>query len=210
MQCLPGTGKVVSETPPSESSVASNSTAAVPTWLQYDPEQIKYFSVPKAHENRFSRWFSPLKYTDEWLQPFIQDMHSSAPGHGTIHCDHITMTTGLIRIPGQSGCAFSVYNLLFDHFIIKHGVHELIFWSLIHECFRRKLHTFIISNPVPVVRQAFVELADTYRFDFIIHDNKDLSLNFEEIRKILCRIPDHVSATGYIKRPIDPATPDSI
>jgi hypothetical protein len=213
MQCLPETGKEVGETAPTESSIAL--TAAVPVWLQYDQDQITYFHVPKAHERRFSHLFSPLEYTDEWLGPFIEDMHGSLlhcslAVHNTIQCLHITMTTGLKLIPGQHGCAFSVYNLLFDHFVIKHGVHELIFWGHIHECFRRKLPTFIISNPAPVVRRAFLELAGTYSFVFSINDNKDLLLNFEEIRKILGRIPDHVSATGYIERPVDPTTPDSI
>lgn len=171
--------------------LAAMPRAAVPKWLVYDHNQIHYFKEPQEHENAFARLFSPEIYTYGWVSSYITDIRLLVSG--TFTQENITASISCDR--SSESPVLTLSNLIFDHFVVQHRIHELIFWSLICACFCKNINLFVIEDPLPLVRQAFLQLAQARCFEFSVDTNQNLTLDYDNIKKILSTIPDDVRAT---------------
>jgi hypothetical protein len=171
--------------------------AAVPKWLIYDDQQIRCFGSPQGHENDYSYLYSRLHYANEWVASFIGNISSLYTD--AYVADDIYLVLDLDWISEQRTFTLTVSNLIFDHYVVLHRIHELVFWTLIWECSCRNIEVLVISNPLPLVRQAFLKLTHTHCFYFLTNPGGDLILDISIIRLITSRIPDEVKATGCMR-----------
>lgn len=171
--------------------------ASVPSWLQYDSNQVYLFGTPHKHEQKFSKLFSPQTYASKWLPCFIHCTHTLTSR--TLIYEHITMSISFDSDYKKGTSVLTLSDLIFDRFSVQHRVYELIFWSLIWECFCRNIQMFVILNPWPIVREAFVSLSYENFFDFKINPNMDLELDIEHMKRLLLNIPREIRESGCMK-----------
>jgi hypothetical protein len=171
--------------------------AAVPKWLIYDGSQIRYFKRPHEHEEKFSRWYSRLLYAYGWVATFIGLLCSLSSREYV--ADNMYLVLNLDWVSKQRTFTLTVSNLNFDHYVVLYRIHDLVFWTLLWECSCRNIQMLVISNPLPLVRQALLKLTHTYRFYFLTNPDGDLILDIAIIRLILSRTPDEVKATGCMR-----------
>jgi hypothetical protein len=172
-------------------------TAGVPKWLIYDDQQRRCFGSPRGHESDYSYLYSQLHYADEWVDTLIGNISSLYPD--AYVADDIYLILDLDWISEQRTFTLTVSHLIFYHYVVLHRIHELVFWTLLWECSCRNIEMLVISNPLPLVRQAFLKLTHTYRFYFLTNPGGDLILDISIIRLIMSRIPDEVKATGCMR-----------
>ena len=189
--------------------------AAIPNWLKYDSEQTKCFGTPIKHEILFKNMFAPTNYIDEWISEFIKDMRTLTQGSWVRENIIVTLSLDWVsakpkatsEIPGGAStstsepkhCVLTLSRLIFDNIFVQYHIHELIFWSLAWECFCKRIKTFVISNPLPLVRKAFLHIARLNHFDFDISATNDLTLDFEIMQRMVSHIPYYVLKTNCVQ-----------